>query len=192
MINRGFRFILSIFSSLIILLICLNYNVKDIKGKTINKEVKDEMLEIEVSDKQDSIIKKYAKNYIKNNKSKSLEVINITNKYRNELNLNYLEYDEDLSISATLRAFEIAFNNYFSHTRPNGTNFSTTVEIDNTKMTFIGENIARGYDTEIEVCEAWKESQGHYENMVNKNYKKIGIGYFEYNGVIYWSQIFTN
>ena len=191
MSNRGFRLILSVFSSLLIFIICLNINVTNIEGKT--KEVKNSFEEINISYfNQDSDIRDYAVKLVKENKYISDEVILINNIYRGEVGISNLEYDEELSISATVRAIEIAINDYFSHTRPDGSDFATAVNTKNTNIRYLGENIAYGYDDSNEVCEAWKNSEGHYLNMIDKKYKKIGIGYFKYNGVIYWSQIFTN
>lgn len=189
MSNRGFRLILSVFSSLLIFMICLNINLNKIEGKT--KEVKNSFEEIDVSNfSQDLDNKEYIIKLVKENKYISDEVILINNIYRGEVGVPNLEYSEDLSISATIRAIEIATT--FSHIRPDGTNFSTSVNTKNTNIRYIGENIAYGYDDINEVCEAWKNSKGHYQNMIDKRYKKIGIGYFKYKGVIYWSQIFTN
>jgi hypothetical protein len=43
--------------------------------------------------------------------------------------------------------------------------------------TYKGENIAAGQTTAAVVFEAWKGSSGHYENMVNPNFKVIGVSF---------------
>lgn len=38
----------------------------------------------------------------------------------------------------------------------------------------------------------WMNSDGHRANILNKNYKNIGVGYYQdANGVNYWVQLFT-
>ena len=52
------------------------------------------------------------------------------------------------------------------------------------------ENIAVGY-TASTVVEAWHQSPGHYANIMG-GYNAIGIGYYESNGQIYFTQDFGN
>ncbi len=63
----------------------------------------------------------------------------------------------------------------------------------------IGENIAWGsgfYATPRAIMDAWLNSSGHRENMLNADYKEVGIGYagdqtFQgYSGAALWSQEF--
>lgn len=129
---------------------------------------------------------------VKNNKKIADEVIKYTNSYRKEVNAKELKYDEKLSIVATIRVIEIAYYDKFDHVRPNGLTFSSVIRDLNINYGYCGENIAYGYLDSEEVSVAWKESKGHYKNMVNTQYTKIGVGYYEYNNTIYWAQIFTD
>lgn len=129
---------------------------------------------------------------VKNNKKIADEVIKYTNSYRKEVNAKALKYDEKLSIVATIRVIEIAYYDKFDHVRPNGLTFSSVIRDLNINYGYCGENIAYGYIDSEEVSVAWKESKGHYKNMVNTQYTKIGVGYYEYNNTIYWAQIFTD
>ena len=76
----------------------------------------------------------------------------------------------------------------FSHTRPNGKSGLTLIQGNLHK----GENIAKGQRTCAEVVKAWYNSTGHRYNMLKKQYTKIGIAAYEYNGVIYWVQHFSS
>jgi uncharacterized protein YkwD len=51
-----------------------------------------------------------------------------------------------------------------------------------------GENIAMGYQTPDAVVEAWIDSEGHRENILNENFTQIGVGYVS-DGK-YWTQEF--
>ncbi len=53
-----------------------------------------------------------------------------------------------------------------------------------------GENIAMGQRTPQEVMNAWMNSKGHRENILNASFDTIGVGYYEENGVYYWVQLF--
>ena len=51
-----------------------------------------------------------------------------------------------------------------------------------------GENIAYGQKTASEVFNAWMNSTGHRQNILNKSYKEMGLGVT--SGKVYWSQMF--
>ena len=112
------------------------------------------------------------------------EIVGYTNSYRKEVGSSNLKLDDKLSVAANVRAIEIAIYDNFAHVRPNGTSYSTVLKDLNIKTRYNGENIAYGYLDSKEVSEAWKESVGHYKNMINKNYNKIGIGIYQYDNRI--------
>ncbi|MCY1014033.1 CAP domain-containing protein [Nannocystis pusilla] len=41
-----------------------------------------------------------------------------------------------------------------------------------------GENIAAGYSTAAQVVNGWMTSTGHCNNIMNGNYKHLGVGYY--------------
>lgn len=108
------------------------------------------------------------------------------NKYRTNAKLKGLTKDNALEKIAKQRAKELVTK--YSHTRPNGTSCFTLVPGNLYK----GENIARGQTSCAAVSTAWYNSAGHKANMLSKNYKKVGIAGYEYNGVMYWVQVFTS
>lgn len=122
-------------------------------------------------------------------------VLTITNKYRTEKNVAGLTLDTNLSVMATIRAMEIAYSGKFSHERPDGREWSTIWADYLGKRALnktVGENLAYGYSTPEAVCQAWRESEGHYANMVNPAFTKVGVGKYEFNGKTYWVQLFQN
>ena len=110
--------------------------------------------------------------------------------------LGDLIYDVELEKVAMLRAKEIAES--FSHTRPNGESCFTAYDDCgyNWQIT-VGENIAYGQPTAHSVYMAWREDdykyagQGHRRNMLNSQFKAIGIGCYSVNGRKYWVQEFA-
>lgn len=110
------------------------------------------------------------------------------NKYRKAAHKKGLKKDKKLEKIAKIRAKEIAKTGKFSHTRPNGKSGLTLIKGNIYK----GENIAMGQKTCAQVTKAWYNSKGHKKNMLKKQYKKVGIAGYEYNGVIYWVQVFSS
>lgn len=58
-------------------------------------------------------------------------------------------------------------------------------------LTMVGENIAAGQPTAKAVMKAWMGSKGHRRNILNKRYRKIGLGLArDADGTPYWVQNF--
>ena len=142
-----------------------------------------------------------AREVIKQNTELINTVLNRTNEYRIEANAKNLDgnssrpqlvLDDKLTLAATVRALEMAYSGVFEHTRPNGTKWSTAILECGSSHGFLGENIARGYETADGVSKGWKNSPSHYENMVRPAFTRIGIGYFKIGNTPYWAQEFNN
>lgn len=122
------------------------------------------------------------------------EVLRLVNIERENAGLRPLEMaDTNLIAAAQERAQEIS--NKFSHTRPNGSSCFTALDEHNVRYSYCGENIAAGQQTPEAVVNSWMNSPGHRANILNPNYRKIGIGYcYSLNGGYshYWVQMFTN
>lgn len=127
------------------------------------------------------------------NKSTYDEMLTYVNNYRSEVSVSPLSIDSDLNLAATIRAVEMAYSNKFSHTRPDGSKcFSVLDDLNINSYYSWGENIAYGQRTVAAVSQAWKNSDGHYKNMINSNFKKVGFGKFTLNGYTYWVQMFVS
>ena len=118
-------------------------------------------------------------------------VVQLCNEARKQNNVqNALKLDPKLSEAAQKRAEELI--KLFSHTRPNSTAFSTVLKEYSISYKTAGENIANGQFDADDVMKSWLNSPGHRANILNKKFGKIGVGVFEYNGRLYWVQIFTD
>lgn len=116
------------------------------------------------------------------------QVVELVNAERAKEGLASLTIDKKVQAAAQVRAVEIKTS--FSHTRPNGSSFATALKEQGVTYRRSGENIAWGQRTPQEVVNAWMNSSGHRANIMNKNFTKIGVGYYQHNGVNYWSQLF--
>lgn len=124
-----------------------------------------------------------------NDNSYASEVITLVNAERAKYNLAPLTTEKNLSAAALTRAKEIVKS--FSHTRPDGTSFSTVLKEHGVSYRISGENIAWGQRTPQEVVSGWMNSPGHRANILNERFTSIGVGYHMENGRTYWTQLFT-
>jgi uncharacterized protein YkwD len=117
------------------------------------------------------------------------EVIRLVNLEREKAGVAPLKELDTLFPMADVRAQESAAS--FSHTRPNNTRCFTIFGENNLKYAAAGENLAYGFKTPESVVAAWMKSEGHRRNIMDPDFKYIGIGYFvNENGRIYCSQLF--
>lgn len=117
-------------------------------------------------------------------------VVELVNQERAREGLAPLAVDQSVQTAAQVRAQEIVTS--FSHTRPNGSSFSTALKEQNVSYRSAGENIAWGQHSPEEVVNAWMNSAGHRANIMNARFTTIGVGYYQHNGINYWSQLFTS
>ncbi len=117
------------------------------------------------------------------------EVIRLVNVERAANGLDALTKNERLSAAAAKRAQELV--EYYSHTRPDGTNCFTV--LDDFAITYyaVGENIAMGQSTPQEVMEDWMNSEGHRANILETSFENIGVGVVYANGMLHWVQLFA-
>lgn len=117
------------------------------------------------------------------------QVVALVNAERAKQGLSALKVDAKVQQAALVRAQESAQS--FSHTRPNGSSFSTALTEAGVSFRRSGENIAYGQSTPQQVMNAWMNSSGHRANILNENFTTIGVGYTVINGTAYWAQLFT-
>ena len=117
------------------------------------------------------------------------EVLKLVNIERRRVGLKSLKLSGSLNQSAAIRAREI--QKKFSHTRPNGSKCFTAIKISYRSA---GENIAAGQISPKQVVEGWMNSKGHRENILNRDFQYLGVGYYNNPNADYehyWVQLFT-
>jgi len=116
------------------------------------------------------------------------QVVELTNVERTKQGLAPLEIDKELSVVAKDKSKDMLNQQYFSHDSPTyGSPFDMMQAYGITYRT-AGENIAKGQRSAEEVVNAWMNSPGHRENILNGNFTHIGVGYVEQGN--YWTQQF--
>jgi uncharacterized protein YkwD len=91
----------------------------------------------------------------------------------------------------------MASRDYFSHFSPEG-----TTPVDRNRDAgypsfwwglYVGENLAKGFDSPEAAMEGWMASQGHRENLLRPDWEEIGVGIaVASNGTLFWAQEFGN
>lgn len=104
------------------------------------------------------------------------EILRITNGYRKEGGLEPLTLNTKLTEIANVRAEELAWSGKHSHYRPDGSHCFSIFKENGFNSGLAGENIGWGFATPEAVCQAWKDSPTHYENIMNPQFTQIGIG----------------
>lgn len=113
------------------------------------------------------------------------QVITLLNEQRVNNGLSPLTADSTLTAAAMQRAAETVI--YFSHTRPDGSRCFTAFD-----GAWRGENIAAGQADPDEVITGWMNSTGHRKNILEANYTGVGVGCFNYKGINFWVQCFSD
>lgn len=116
-------------------------------------------------------------------------VVELVNAERAKAGLSPLSVHEGVAEAANKRAQEI--KGTFSHTRPDGSNFSTVLTQAGISYRSVGENIAYGQNSPEAVMQSWMNSSGHRANILNRDFTSIGVGHYQdASGTDYWTQLF--
>ena len=112
------------------------------------------------------------------------ELFERTNAARRENGLPELVYSLQLEHDAQIRAREQ--EQLFSHQRPDGSDWWT---VD--PGVVYGENLAKFYPDAESVFNGFMNSKGHRENMLNRDYRVVGMGVYRTDsGSLYWAVLF--
>lgn len=110
-----------------------------------------------------------------NMNSDEKEVFDLINKQRTNNGLDALKNDSEIQRVARIKAQDMVYNNYFSHTSPTyGSPFDMLKSFKISYKT-AGENIA-GNPSNSSAVTAWMNSSGHKANILNSNFNYTGIG----------------
>lgn len=124
-----------------------------------------------------------------------------TNELRRTNSLSSLEQQPLLRKGARIRSRELI--EQFSHTRPDGRSFGTIFEDINYSTNGAGENIAyigvpsinlenQSLEYAQNIYDLWRESLGHYENMIRPSYNFLGVGLYIDRNRVNGTQLLSN
>lgn len=114
--------------------------------------------------------------------NKEQEVLDIINTIRKENGLSSLTWDDKLYNVAQIRSQECS--RVWSHTRPDGTHWSTLSSVVH------GENLAKGFYTAEDAVEGWMNSEGHKANILRPEFTRAAISFYEAENGWFWCMSF--
>ncbi len=117
------------------------------------------------------------------------EVLNIVNSERGRVGLSPLRLHSQLTAAAQAHSEDMARHNFMSHTGSDGSSPFDRMRRYGYNFRWAGENVASGYSSPQDVMRGWMNSSGHRANILNPNFRDIGIGYALGNRP-YWTQTF--
>ncbi|GHH96138.1 CAP domain-containing protein [Streptomyces capillispiralis] len=117
------------------------------------------------------------------------EVLRLVNEERAKVGCSPVAANSALTDLATAFSDDMAARGFFDHTDPDG-----DTPWDRAKAAGIGnlggENIARGQGDAEAVMQAWMDSPGHKANILNCDFKTLGVGVHMGPGGPWWTQNF--
>ncbi|MFD8566120.1 CAP domain-containing protein [Streptomyces sp. NPDC059639] len=117
------------------------------------------------------------------------QVLTLVNQERAKVGCSPVTADSDLASLASAFSEDMAARNFFDHTDPDGaTPWDRAKKVGITNLG--GENIARGQANAQSVMDAWMNSEGHKANILNCDFKTLGVGVHFGSGGPWWTQDF--
>lgn len=102
-------------------------------------------------------------------------VIELTNQEREKKGLSPVVENEALDKAAQMKAQNMFSENYWAHYAPSGKTPWDFILASGYRFTYAGENLAKNFYKSDDVVTAWMNSPTHRDNLLNKNYRDIGI-----------------
>lgn len=115
------------------------------------------------------------------------------NAFRSEVGAAPLSLCPRLTATAQDYADVMATRNYYGHVGPDGSEPWDRMRSHGYDWSSAAENIAGGYESVEGVVTGWRNSSGHYENIVNPAFTHVGFGHASSatsTYVDYWVQNF--
>ncbi len=117
------------------------------------------------------------------------KVLELVNAERKAAGAKALKLSDSLNQVAAARAQELL--SYYSHTRPDGRDFTTSYAENKAKYGYKGENIASGQLGPSQVTRDWLGLKGHRANIIYPKFTHMGLAYsITPAGQVRWVQVF--
>lgn len=103
------------------------------------------------------------------------QIISLTNEKRAQNGLGGVSYSPLLAQAAAGKAQDMLKKDYWAHNSPTGATPWSFITSAGYRYVFAGENLARDFDSAPSVVDAWMNSPSHRSNLLDKNFKEIGV-----------------
>ncbi|MGW2227058.1 sigma-70 family RNA polymerase sigma factor [Streptomyces formicae] len=118
------------------------------------------------------------------------QVVALVNTERSKAGCGPVRSNDKLATAASKHSADMAARDYFDHTSPDGTDPGDRITAAGYRWSTYGENIARGQQTPASVMDSWMNSPGHRANILNCDFKELGVGIHNGSGGPWWTQAF--
>lgn len=116
-------------------------------------------------------------------------MLSLVNQERAKVGCSPVTANSSLTSLAEDFSKAMADQNFFDHTDPSGASpWDRAARLGITNLG--GENIARGQSDAAAVMDAWMNSPGHRANILNCDFKTLGVGVHFGPGGPWWTQDF--
>jgi len=103
------------------------------------------------------------------------ELLQLTNKVRQENGLQPLIYNQQLVSAAEMKAQNMFAYNYWAHISPSGVTPWVFIQNSGYQYIYAGENLARGFSNANDAVNAWMASPSHRANVLSQHYQDVGF-----------------
>jgi len=103
------------------------------------------------------------------------QIITLTNSKRAQNGLGLLAINSQLAQAATSKAGDMYAADYWAHNSPSGKTPWSFISAAGYRYLYAGENLARDFSDASSVVEAWMASSSHRSNILDDNFKEIGV-----------------
>ncbi|MDH6136754.1 RNA polymerase sigma factor (sigma-70 family) [Kitasatospora sp. MAA4] len=118
------------------------------------------------------------------------QVLALVNIQRSQNGCGPLTANSKLQAAAQGQSDDMAARHFFDHTNPDGAGPQQRIEAAGYQWSTWGENIAQGQPTPASVMDSWMQSPGHRANILNCDFKELGVGVHQGPGGPWWTQDF--
>ncbi len=119
-------------------------------------------------------------------------ILDLTNNERGKVGLSPLTLNSKLAAAAQKHSRSMAMQDFFDHRQ-----MVERVRAEGYHYSRVAENISAGNSTPEDAIKGWMNSSGHRDNILNSNYRELGVGYYflendqgSVNYKHYWTQVF--
>ena len=109
-------------------------------------------------------------------------IVALTNESRHKAGLPPVVVDDRLMAAARAKLFDMLKQDYFAHVTPDGRQPWAFLQAAGYRYQAAAENLAKGFDSEPELQQAWMKSRGHRANILNPLFTEIGVA--DANGIV--------
>lgn len=116
------------------------------------------------------------------------QVVELVNAERAKVGCSPVKVNAKLTEAAEAHSKDMAEHSNMSHSGSDGSSPGDRIERAGYSWSTYGENVAYGYGSAKSVMEGWMNSSGHRANILNCDFKEIGVGLSGSDN--YWTQDF--